>query len=254
MAKEIFNRYENKFMLDKSQYEKVREVLEKQMILDAYNKNDEYYTITNVYYDTINNDFIRHSLSKPIYKEKVRLRAYGVPNKEDFVFVEVKKKFDGLVNKRRTKMKLYEAEYFLNTGIAPPIKDYMNSQVIDEISYFLSKNKIMPKTYIAYDRVAFFGKDDLDFRVTFDMNVRSRRKDLSVSCGSYGVNMLDDDVYLMEVKSSTAIPLWFAHIIAEQKIVPTSFSKYGKEYKNMLAENDKKIIPIEFSDEQLILI
>lgn len=258
MAKEIFNRYENKFLLNEEQYKNIKQTLNDYMVLDAFNKNDTFYTITNTYYDTLNNDVIRHSLSKPIYKEKIRVRSYGVPKKDDFVFVEIKKKFNGLVNKRRTKMKLYEAEAFLSTGIIPPIKPYMNKQVLNELSYYVSKTDISPKTYIAYDRMAYFAKDDDDLRVTFDTNIRTRRYDTSLECGTHGQKLLDDNVFLMEVKSSKAVPLWLTNEMAKEKILPTSFSKYGTEYKNMLLEKQvikhtNKAMP-KFTEDNLLII
>ncbi|MNW19369.1 VTC domain protein [compost metagenome] len=65
---------------------------------DEYNKRHEFYTITNIYYDTECNTLIRNSLSKPKYKEKLRLRAYGTPNADSNVYLEIKKKVVGLVN------------------------------------------------------------------------------------------------------------------------------------------------------------
>lgn len=104
MAIEVFNRYENKYMLSQSVFEKVQARLSEYMELDAYNKQHETYTISNLYYDTPDNYLIRTSLQKPNYKEKLRVRAYGVPDTGDKVYVEIKKKFAGLVNKRRSAL------------------------------------------------------------------------------------------------------------------------------------------------------
>lgn len=79
------------------------------MTLDPYNIDRKPYTITNLYYDTPDDYLIRAPLSDPVYKEKLRLRAYGVPEKNSKVFLEIKKKYDGLVNKRRTALGLDEA-------------------------------------------------------------------------------------------------------------------------------------------------
>ena len=71
-----------------------------------YRKKDAYgaYTICNIYYDTGDWRLIRKSLEKPVYKEKLRVRSYGVPMGDDKVFVELKKKYDGVVYKRRVAM------------------------------------------------------------------------------------------------------------------------------------------------------
>ena len=145
------------------------------MELDEYNKNHPFYTICNIYYDTEDNHLIRHSLSKPKYKEKLRLRGYGVPKQEDKVYLEIKKKVNGLVNKRRTKLVLSEAYEFAETRVKPEYKSYMNRQVLNEIDYILKLYKPVPKLYLAYDRKAFFGINNRDLRVTFDTNIRSRR-------------------------------------------------------------------------------
>ncbi len=237
MATEVFNRIENKYLLNEKQLKVVESVIRNNMTADPYSIDGKMYTITNVYYDTLDNNLIRTSLQKPKYKEKLRLRSYGIPELEDKVFVEIKKKVNGLVNKRRTKLKLYQAEKYLLSGVKPVIEDYMNEQVINEISYFIKTKKLYPAVYIAYDRKAYFGKNDSDLRLTIDTNIRTRRDELSVSKGDYGDQLLDRGLYLMEIKSSKSIPLWLTEVLSSEKIYKTSFSKYGREYKNFLTNN-----------------
>ena len=60
---------------------------------DEHCKSGKNYNIYNIYYDTDNSDVIRHSISKPYYKEKLRLRSYYIPNNSnDKVFLELKRK------------------------------------------------------------------------------------------------------------------------------------------------------------------
>lgn len=232
MALEVFNRYEHKYLIDEKAYRKISGVLEKYMIPDAYNKNLLPYSITNIYYDTDDDFLIRNSLSSPLYKEKLRLRAYGVPDMQTKVFLEIKKKYDGIVNKRRTALILGEAYEFLRTGTEPSYSDYMNSQVLHEISYFLSLYELKPKLYIAYDRVAYFEKHDGELRISFDSNIRTRRTNLGLENGDYGEQLLKRGTYLMEIKTSLAKPLWLCRMLSETGLVRTSFSKYGTEFKN----------------------
>lgn len=234
MAIEVFNRYEHKYMLDRKTYEKVIEVMDQHMELDSHNENHKPYTIANIYYDTADDHLIRASLQKPKYKEKLRLRAYGVPKKDSKVFLEIKKKYNGIVNKRRTTLKLKEAYEFVSSGKKPNLKDYMNAQVLEEINYFLKVYDLTPKLYLAYDRVAYFEKGNPDLRISFDTNIRSRRYDVRLEAGDYGELLLDGDVYLMEVKTSLAKPLWLVHMMTDLDIKRTSFSKYGTEFKEMV--------------------
>ncbi len=128
----------------------------------------------NIYFDTEDDYLICHSLEKLKYKEKLKLRTYGVPNETTKVYLKIKKKFNGLVIKRRTTLRLNEAYDFVQTGNVPQEKDYMNAQTVKEISYFLTCYDLSPKVYLAYDRIAYFEKGNSDLRISFDQNIRSR--------------------------------------------------------------------------------
>ena len=201
MAIEVFNRHEQKYLLDADTFQKVLEVMDEHMMPDKYNVNREPYTISNIYFDTEDDYLIRTSLSKPKYKEKLRLRSYGVPNNDSNVFLEIKKKFNDIVNKRRTVLKLSEAYDFISSGKPPEIKEYMNKQVLKEIEYFLQIYHVKPKVYLAYDRIAYFEKGNDDLRISFDENIRTRRYDVALEDGDYGEKLLPDGVYLMEIKT-----------------------------------------------------
>lgn len=235
MAIEVFNRYENKYMLDTRTFAQLELRLSDYMELDAFNKTHETYTITNLYYDTEDNHLIRSSLAKPKYKEKLRLRAYGVPDMDSQVYIEIKKKFRGLVNKRRSSLTLDEAYNFIRTSTPPAPMPYHNRQVLNEVDYMLHTHKLKPALYLAYNRRAYFGIGQHDIRVSFDRNIRSRRYDLALESGDYGKTLLERDQWLMEIKVAQSIPLWLCRLLSEYKIYPASFSKYGTEYKQMLA-------------------
>jgi hypothetical protein len=231
MAIKSFKRYEKKFILNKEQYNNLIPRLLQYMNVDEHCKSGQNYSIYNIYYDTKNNDVIRHSISKPYYKEKLRLRSYDIPSSlKDKVFLELKKKINGIVSKRRVVLTLDEAYNFLELGIKPTSNDYTNNQVINEIKYYLSRKSVLPKVYIGYTRKAFFGKEDRDFRLTFDSKILTRRHNLSLESGFFGENILEDGKYLMEVKILGAMPLWFTNILSELEIYNTNFSKYGNEY------------------------
>lgn len=234
MGIEVFKRYEFKYKIDLNTYYKLLDVFNDHLNIDEFNKDNKYYTICNIYFDTQDNNLIRTSLSKPKYKEKLRLRGYGVPNITDKVYLEIKKKFNGVVNKRRSKLTLSESYDFVRTKLPPARKGYMNNQVIKEIEYVLNIYPLSPKLYLAYDRQAFFGKDDKNLRITFDFNIRSRRSELGLELGDHGTKLLDDNIVLLEIKSSNSLPLWLTQTLSKHKIYRTSFSKYGTEYKNLL--------------------
>ncbi len=245
MAIEIFNRFEHKYKVDDATLEKVLLTLDRHMTPDKHcGTNHGLYTIANIYYDTADNSLIRESLSKPAYKEKLRLRSYGVPNQNDTVYLEIKKKFCGLVNKRRTALRLGEAYEFLDTGKMPEMHRYMNKQVVHELEYFLKIHDLMPKVYIAYDRLAYFEKGNDDLRISFDTNIRTRRDNVALEAGDYGERLLEEGMWIMEIKTSFAKPVWLCDMLAELDLKDSSFSKYGTEYKHMLAQSREKKIYI----------
>jgi len=238
MSVNAFKRYELKFLLSKEQFDALLPKLTQYMNPDQNCKYGCSYNIYNIYYDTFDNSLIRKSLSKPVHKEKLRLRSYTIPNAPDSkVYLELKKKTAGIVHKRRAAMTLNEAYDFISFGKKPSAKNYIGSQVNNEIEYFLSRYEVFPAAYISYTRIAYFGKEDKDFRVTFDSNIITRRNELYLEKGCFGEQLLEEGQYLMEVKISRAVPVWLAETLSELKIYKRSFSKYGKEYSFYLQSN-----------------
>ena len=242
MAIKSFKRYEKKFLLTNQQYDALIPKLLDYMEPDQHCLDGKNYSIYNIYYDTVNSDIIRHSISKPYYKEKLRLRSYKIPKKPtDKVFLELKKKINGIVNKRRVILTLEEARDFVEQGIRPETCDYMSEQVINEIAYYLSHESVKPSVYIGYTRKAFFAKDDPEFRLTFDSKILTRRENLTLEGGYYGDDILEENQYLMEVKILGAIPVWFTKILSELEIYNTHFSKYGQEFMKYCAQDKDEI-------------
>lgn len=191
---------------------------------DKHGKSD----ICNLYFDTPDYRIIRASIEKPLYKEKLRLRCYGVPDDKSKCFLEIKKKFKGIVYKRRIS-----ADY--KNGFAYLKNSYDNiadSQIKSEIEYFKNfYNHPKEKACIFYSRLAFYDKDDFNIRITFDQDVKYRFYELDLKNGIYGKKLLPDDRIIMEIKTLGAMPLWLSKMLEEIKAYPVPFSKYGNAYK-----------------------
>lgn len=221
----VFKRYEKKYMLTTDQYEQLLKALEGRFVADKYGS----YNIRNIYFDTDNDELIRTSVEKPVYKEKLRLRCYGMPHGDDEVFVELKKKFDGVVYKRRISMTLNDAQHYLYADELPE-KD---SQILHEIEWVRQRYHLKPAACISYDREAYCGVENKQLRVTFDTNILGRDYILQLDKECFGLPILPEGIVLMEVKIPDAMPVWLSHIFSELKIFPTSFSKYGTYYKTI---------------------
>ncbi len=220
-----FKRVEKKYILTPDQYDAMRRGMY------AYTKPDAYshYTINNIYYDTDSYLLVRTSLEKPVYKEKFRVRSYGVPNGRDDVFVELKKKFRDTVYKRRITMNVREMADSLKRGRLD-----RTDQISREINWFLRFYHPEPAAFIGYDREAFAGTDNPELRITFDTSLRGRSTDLDLRCRDSGTLILPPDRVLMEVKIPDSAPLWLARLLSENGIFPSSFSKYGTYYTHIL--------------------
>lgn len=219
----IFKRKEMKYLLSPEQYRNFRERISEYMSEDKYGLH----TICSVYFDSDDDRIIRSSLTKPVYKEKLRLRSYGVPSGDDYtVFLELKKKYKGIVYKRRIPLALSEAEDYINTG-SHSGKD---SQIFREIDYFRDFYHAYPKAMIAYDRIAMYGNEDENLRLTFDFNVRGRYDRPDLKYGDLGTAIIPEGYALMELKITGSMPMFLANILSELSIYPMSFSKYGQFY------------------------
>ena len=221
-----FQRYEKKYLLNPEQYQKIRAGLAPYMEADEHGR----YTICNLYYDTPDFQLIRASLDKPVYKEKLRMRSYGVPADGDSVFVELKKKYKGVVYKRRTVLEAGEALDYLAGRCSPRAKD----QICREIDLFLGRYHPVPQVFIAYDREALAGLEDRVLRVTFDIDLRWRDTALDLRSGDGGERITSRDQILMEIKIPGSAPVWLSRLLSENSVFPTSFSKYGVCYRENL--------------------
>lgn len=228
----VFKRYELKYLLTAERKAKIVEAMEPYMALDKYGRT----TIRNIYFDTDNYRLVRHSIDRPAYKEKLRMRSYSKASPGSTVFVELKKKYDSVVYKRRVSMTEEEAMEWV-TGVAHCRQE---TQISDEIDYFLSYYETLhPVVFLSYEREAFYAKDGSDFRVTFDDHILCRREELSLESDVWGTSLLEDGMVLMEIKCSGGIPLWMTHVLSREHIYKTSFSKYGTAYQTMIYQNTK---------------
>ena len=226
----VFKRYEIKYLMTRSQRDAVLEAMEPYMSMDAYGHS----SIRNIYYDTPDFRLIRESLDKPVYKEKLRVRSYGPASAGDEVFVELKKKVQGVVYKRRIAMPGAPAEACLSRRMNLP-----DSQIGREIAWFQKCWKAKPKVWIAYDRVGYEGSCDPDLRITLDRNMRWRDTGLDLRLGDYGNPLLCRENILMEIKIPGVCPLWLSHLLSENGIFPVSFSKYGSCYRDHLLRKER---------------
>lgn len=225
-SNDVFKRYEIKYLLTVEQFDRVRSGMDEYMRGDKYGQSD----ICNLYCDTPDFVLARRSIERPVYKEKLRIRSYGVAKPDSEIFVEIKKKYESIVYKRRIVTDERGALALFDH--APPAP---TTQIGREIDYFIKLyDGIAPVMFISYRREAFYGRHDKDFRMTFDRDILWRTDGLDLGGGIYGTRVLAENMVLMEVKTAEAIPLWLVKILSDEKVYKTSFSKYGSAYVQLM--------------------
>ena len=229
----IFKRYEIKYMLNRKQFEELKMIMKEYMVADVHGKS----TNCSLYFDTPQFLLVRRSMEHPMYKEKLRVRSYGVADEDSTVFVELKKKFDSVTYKRRIAMSLNEMERYLIYG-----EKVRDTQITHEIDYCMENyGELNPAIYLSYDRQAFYGKADYEFRMTFDENILWRDYDLALDKGIYGEAILNEDQIMMEIKVANAMPMWLVRFLNSNHIYRTSFSKYASAYSRLYRMNPEVI-------------
>ena len=219
-------RYELKYLLTAAQTDYLRERLKGHMEVDSYGKT----SIASLYYDTPSYQLIRASVEKPLFKEKIRLRSYGLATDTSPVYLELKRKAYGIVYKRRVETTIpLVGKFFSGEGnICAP------GQINREITTFRDYYKtLVPACLIIYDRSAYFEPGG-DLRLTIDEDPRYRTRDLTLKSSMDGTSLLDEGMTILEVKVQEAMPLWLTEILSAGKIYKGSFSKYGEAYRRQL--------------------
>ena len=223
----IFKRVENKYLMDPEQTESVYRALEEHMVLDRYGRS----SIRNIYFDTESFLLVRRSNEKPEYKEKLRIRSYGRATRDDDVFVELKKKYDGIVYKRRLTMPYGRAMEWFGTDT----DDFPRTQIGQELDYLRHRYPgIRPAMYLTYDREAYSPKDGGDLRITMDSNILARLDDIDLASEPGGHSVLPEGTTLMEIKTMYGYPRWLLDVLNGARLYRSSFTKYGNAYRQMV--------------------
>ena len=223
----IFKRYELKYLISAHQKQVILQAMGPYMTPDEYGKT----TIRNIYFDTDHYRLIRRSIERPAYKEKLRIRSYDLAKPGSTVYVELKKKYDHVVYKRRVSLPEKEAMIWLCSDAHCPV----DTQISREIDYFLSYYETLkPRVFLSYEREAYYSKCGDGFRVTFDENILCRMKEFSLQSDIWGKPLLKEGLVLMEIKSPDRIPMWMTKLLSRERIYRSSFSKYGTAYEQII--------------------
>jgi hypothetical protein len=239
MSLNTFNRVEMKYVINETQYRNLKTYLTHcEDLIESTILYDEY-KVVNIYYDTKTNVLIKKSVSKPKFKQKLRLRAYVDKNGKLKLFLELKKKINGYVNKRRTEISYEDLEEIIHNHSIPDLKQYHNNQILKEIVFFSKQYNLQESMYISYDREVYIVPNQNSLRITVDHDVRSSVDDISILDNHKRKYAFSENLYILEIKTNTNYPFWLTELLNKNRIYSTSFSKYGSIYYETTRKNGK---------------
>ncbi len=223
-----FERIEKKFWLSASQYNELLPTLEHYLCYDEYGAS----TVCSIYYDTPDFALIRRSIERPLFKEKLRVRSYGIPRDDDAVFVEIKRKLNGIGYKRRISVSFAQAKRLMRGEAV----SFTGTQTEREIAELVRRYRPRPAVCMTYTRFAMYGRQDSSFRVTVDSRLRYTTERPEQPAAEAMLPITDDDTkVLMEIKANGAIPQWLTDEMSRLKIYQAPFSKVGTCYTRHIA-------------------
>ena len=294
----VFKRVEKKYRIGAAERAAVEAAAGGPMAGDAYGRT----RITSLYLDTPERSMIARSVEKPLYREKLRLRAYGdaagvalmgafgagpivrepgglplsdgevetrvaaglqVPGAAAAlpVFFGIKKKFKGIVYKRRLALTLPAALAFVSglpyeqacarwplpdAGLAAVALAPATRQIARELEAAMDRwLPLVPSMGIACDRVAWAYRPEMfqeregdelfdsELRITFDDCLEY------LDCHRFRSPwrpIIESSESVMEIKSAGPYPPWLVEVLSAERIYPASFTKYGNAYQMATAE------------------
>ena len=225
-----FNRFELKYLISYDTAQRLQQDLKKYVIPDSYSKNENWlYTLSSLYYDTQDYRFYWEKVDGLKYRRKLRVRQYETQewlHDDSIVYVEIKQRVDRVTQKRRVPMKYKDAMNFCNHLIIPEF-DKRDEATIFELYQFIKQNNLKPSCITSYMRNAYFGTDyDTWLRITFDTNIRYRKKNLDLADKEIGEFMISPDMVIMEVKANERVPYRLTEMIAHYNFRLIRVSKY----------------------------
>ncbi len=230
----IFERKEKKFLIEQKKLEAFLSEIHSHLTPDERGITQ----VSSLYYDTPENTLISRSLEKPTYKEKLRVRAYGDVTRDSVVFVELKKKFKGIVYKRRFACSLSDAYLFMEGNDVKPISletgastASLNRNLMEVKACRDRYFGLTPKMLIVTNRLALYSNDDSDVRMTIDFEPRFDNENLKLEGHAKHKKLIDDCMCILEIKCANALPLWMISALSKMQIHSQSFSKYGHAFK-----------------------
>ena len=228
-----YSRYELKYLLTGEQCRQMIDVMSAYLEPDTYGDDEGRYSITSLYYDTVDYKAYWDKIEGHRFRRKVRVRVYGnqVVTPATNCFVEIKQRINKTLQKKRVILPYSSAEALCGAGeeVQTDNGSELDRAVIQEVQYLQNTLQLQPACVVSYDRLAIEGSEyDPGLRVTFDSNLKGRVHDLTLLSQSYAENhfFLEPEQCVMEIKVNYRVPYWLTELIGRYRCTLRRVSKY----------------------------
>ncbi len=232
MRIKAYSRYELKYLLNRAQYQQMVELLGDYMALDTMGDERGCYTITSLYYDTVDYKAYWDKIEGHRFRRKVRIRVYGeqAVTPETPCFIEIKQRINKALQKKRVVLPYSTGTALCGVGQEVPVEvSETDRAVIGEIQYLNRTLQLQPACVVTYSRLAFDGSEyEPGLRVTFDTNLKYRVHDLTLLSQGRVENhfFLPPEWCVMEIKVNYRVPYWLTELIGRYRCTLRRISKY----------------------------
>jgi hypothetical protein len=237
-------RFEMKYILTESQALAVSENIRPYVDPDVHAESDHFYRINSLYLDNDNLDLYWASELGHKNRFKLRIRSYS-DRPEDPVFLEIKRRVDRVVLKRRVGVHrdcisaLLRGERLSEDCLlSPSAKSDRDMHAFQDL--MLTCNAT-PRSMVYYVREAYMSAFGESVRITFDRDVAGRNARIyspNLWTVDGGYHPLCTNVVILEIKFSDVYPRWVEDIVYRLHLMRDSFAKYVACVKHLNRAGD----------------
>ncbi|MFW9821957.1 MAG: VTC domain-containing protein [Candidatus Thorarchaeota archaeon] len=239
-----FNRFELKYQISFKERDRIISLIRPFMRLDTYVNNNFNYEVRSLYFDSNFHHSFLEKRDGVAIRKKLRIRYYPsfLNDTQQYAFIEIKKKLNDNVAKRRIYIPLKDSLRFLDSHHRDTKQFFENASDQDKSTlkeiWFLNKRyNLKPVCIVSYKRQPYVSKFEKTFRITFDTDLKVRRYNLDLRFGGGSKYIVPPNICVMEVKFNNIIPKWAIKIIQKNDCVQYKISKFanGLEKSKILA-------------------
>ena len=217
-------RKELKYLISENDFNILNHNLKDLISKDIHCEND-YYTISSIYFDTYNKTSYRQVKDGISNRWKYRIRFYDY--KDSYIKLEKKHKLNSFTNK--TSIRISKKE--LNEILSNKVKVKSNNPpLLNEFIIKMQTEFLRPVICVEYDRIPYTYNIG-NVRLTLDFNIRYTNKFNNIFSKSKKVYCLSDKI--LEVKYNELIPDFIRYRLELNHLEQTSYSKFNNCIDNL---------------------